>query len=126
MSKNLKKIIKEMVRESLVEIFAEMKLESLIESAVAKQSKSIVESHEQTKLKPSKQGSVHQEQPQLQKQDIKKIYKENLISKMGVSEDEWKNIYEDVNIEKLPPSISSGAENPEFVSENDLKSLGLL
>lgn len=122
--KELKSLIKEMVRESLTEIFVEMKLENIVEGVVRKQ-KPVV-------MAEARQQPIQQEQPARQKRpapqvDTKQALRENLIKNVGISEDEWKNIYSDVNLDKLPPSGGANQmENPEFVSENDLRRLGLI
>jgi hypothetical protein len=116
--KELKHLIKEIVRESLVEIFVEMKLESIVEGVVKKQSHGMIAE--------SPRYIERQEAPQ-PRQPVRRDLKENLIKKMGISEDEWKGIYESVDVNNLPPSGGSTAmENPEFVSEDQLRQLGLL
>ncbi len=118
--RELKHLIKEIVRESLVEIFVEMKLESIVESVVKKQSQGMI-------AEAPRYREVEQQAPQPRPQPARRDLKENLIKKMGISEDEWKGIYESVDVNNLPPSGGSTAmENPEFVSEDQLRQLGLL
>lgn len=121
--KELKSLIKEIVRESLTEIFVEMKLESIVEGVVRKQ-KPVMTAEARA---PQQQQEQPRPRPQPKPQADKAALRENLIKNVGVSEDEWKNIYSDINPEKLPPSGGANQqENPEFVSENDLRRLGLL
>lgn len=114
--RELKALIKEMVRESLTEIFVEMKLENIVERVVRQQNPMIVE--EAT-------PRVVYQQPQRQQAQPKQIVRENLRNKMAISDDEWKGIYEDVDVERMPSGMSTTVENPEFVSEDDMRKLGL-
>jgi hypothetical protein len=112
--KELKSLIKEMVRESLTEIFVEMKLENIVENVV-RQKVTTPASHE-----------YFEESIPRKQQTPKRVMKEEIKSKLGISDNEWRNIYEDVNTEKMPAGTSSQFENPEFTTEDDLRKLGLL
>lgn len=123
--KELKSLVKEIVRESLTEIFVEMKLESIVEGVVRKQKPVVSEARQQFVQQEEEQPRPKQRQ--MSQSESKQAIRENLIKNVGVSEAEWKNIYEDVNLDKLPPSGGqTQMENPEFVSDNDLRRLGLL
>lgn len=119
--KELKSLIKEMVRESLTEIFVEMKLENIVEKVVQQHQPVL---SERVSSIP-KASFVTEDRPQRSSQ--RESIRENLRSKLAVSDDEWRNIYETVDMEKLPPSgASTVMENPEFTTEDDLRKLGLL
>jgi hypothetical protein len=121
--KELKSLIKEMVRESLTEIFVEMKLENIVENVVRSHSPRVVEATPAKTYQPFTEEEYEKPQRQQPRQNIR----ENLRSKLAVSDNEWKNIYEDVDTERLPPSgASTTIENPEFVSDDDMRKLGLL
>lgn len=115
-SKNLKKVIKQLVRESLVEIFAEMKLESIVESVTKKQLAEL--KINQPTVMREVRNSIPQEN------------KKNLMDKVGnIESDVWRSMYSDV-IDKGNPILNEardeGATNPEFVPENVMESLGLM
>jgi hypothetical protein len=122
--KQLKTLIKEMVRESLTEIFVEMKLESIVENVVRQQAPIRTASAVSHEVIENPRRTIA-ERTVVNTQPNRTELRENLKKNLGVSDDEWRNIYSDVNMEKLPPSGAVSAnENPEFVSEDDLRALG--
>ena len=132
--KELKSVIKEMVRQSLMEIFAEMHLETIVESVVKRQKP--VSTQKQQTLK--EQFVVEEERvtsqrqtkpaPKVDEAKQKAMLREELRKKMGVSEQSWNMYYSDIDPTKLPPGASSpgGNENPESVPEDLLEAAGLM
>jgi len=133
--KELKSVIKEMVRQSLMEIFAEMHLETIVESVVKKQKP--ISTQKQQTLK--EQFVVEEEErvvsprqakpaPKVDEAKQKAMLREELRKKMGVSEQSWNMYYSDIDPTKLPPGASSSGsnENPESVPEDLLEAAGLM
>jgi hypothetical protein len=129
--KELKNTIKEIVRESLLEIFAEMHLESIVKNVVKEQTfvNTVVQKvsrpiQEQTAPAPAARRVVTESVED--REAAKQKEKEALKKRMGISEDEWKNIYSTVDPRTVAQVASSAAnENPELVSEEKLKQTGL-
>lgn len=134
--KELKIVIKEMVRQSLMEIFAEMHLETIVESVVKKQKPVVVSAS--TKKQPLREQFVIEEEDEtppprqatskVDEAKQKAILREEMKKKLGVSDEAWKMYYSDIDPTKLPPGASSpgGNENPESVPEDLLEAAGLM
>ncbi len=133
--KELKSVIKEMVRQSLMEIFAEMHLETIVEGVVRKQKpvtapmkrqlrEQFVQEEEEEVPTPRQAAPA----PKVDTAKQKAVMKEELRKKLGVSDDVWKMYYSDIDPTKLPPGASSpGAnENPESAPEELLEAAGLM
>lgn len=134
--KELKSVIKEMVRQSLMEIFAEMHLETIVESVVRKQKPVVVSAPKKQPLR--EQFVVEEEEeetpparkatPKVDEVKQKALLREEIKKKMGVSDQAWNMYYSDIDPTKLPPGASSpgGNENPESVPEDILEAAGLM
>lgn len=134
--KELKIVIKEMVRQSLMEIFAEMHLETIVESVVKKQKPVVVSAS--AKKQPLREQFVIEEEDEtppprqatsrVDEAKQKAILREEMKKKLGVSDEAWKMYYSDIDPTKLPPGASSpgGNENPESVPEDLLEAAGLM
>lgn len=136
--KELKSVIKEMVRQSLMEIFAEMHLETIVESVVRKQKpaqaaqkqqlrEQFVAEQEQEEERPVVRQTA-KPAPKVDEAKQKALLREEMRKKLGVSDEAWKLYYSDIDPTKLPPGASSpGAnENPESVPEDLLEAAGLM
>jgi hypothetical protein len=125
--KQLKVLIKEMVRQSLLEIFAEMKLESIVEGVIKKQStpsrtiKEGVQARETNKEDNSaamialKRKREMLDKLQVNKSPISGILKETLEE----SADEI------LKESRAPRHTAPQQDDPSPLSESDLEELGL-
>jgi hypothetical protein len=113
--KKLKKIIKQYVRESLLEIFSEEKMKSIVESVI------------------SRQVSFSAPQPNFispprQMNEDKQALKQSLKKKLGIDDDGmWNNIYGNIDIDENP-IINEQAyqDQEEGISNHILESTGIL
>jgi len=117
-SKDLKKMLKPLVRECLTELFAEMKLESIVEGVIKKSSLTRGPSLSEA-LGRESQSQVVQEQRQVELTTEEK--RDMLQKKLGISDDEWRSMY--AGTEPLDENDSGG---PELVSESVLHQAGLM
>lgn len=131
--KELKSLIKQMVRESLLEVFAEINLSKLVENAVSKKLSNVsrknvveaVEDKSQYSLKKQlvEQKETTQDSPSLQEQ--KQKVREELHKKYGISKDEFQMIYGNI-AENNPILTDAKVDDQEKVSESTLLNSGLM
>jgi hypothetical protein len=117
--KELKGLIKEVVKETMAEMMLELNFSNIIESALSKDT-----NHQQSAR------SQLNEAPRQQLQQTSQKPKTDLRKKLGISEQEWQNVYADIAEGDSP--ILSEASNPvdsqpkpPEVSVNDLAEAGL-
>jgi hypothetical protein len=123
--KELKKLVKPLIRECLTEIFAEMNLEKIVEGVVNRSPKTM-----QTKLmnnvpSPPKQvNNLSNSKP--------KINDSSLRQALNINESEWQNIYGDIIdnprllAEHSKTDRQIAEENKESVPEDVLDNVGLM
>lgn len=119
-NKDLKLVIKQLVRESLTEIFAEIQLEKIVETVMEKQMKTLIK-----EVKPSVAHKVVSEPARRQ----------SLLSQVMFNEEDQSSWYGKAQIKE---SVTAPAPNPyaepdpissqrrEHVSEEALQQSGLL
>jgi hypothetical protein len=124
-NKELKKLVKPLIRECLTEIFAEMNLEKIVEGVVNRSPKTM-----QTKLmnnvpSPPKQvNNLSNSKP--------KINDSSLRQALNINESEWQNIYGDIIdnprllAEHSKTDRQIAEENKESVPEDVLDNVGLM
>lgn len=130
--RELKKVIKEMVRDAMTEIFAEIQLESIVKKVVNENK--TVSSPRPTRSGPSLREasqvplneSVEPQQARPVQPPAPKFDKDALRAKIGIDEDTWKNIYSDTAESDNPVLTGEQGGNPEFVAEEDLVEAGLM
>lgn len=114
--KQLKTMIREMVKESLLEIFAEMKLETIVEHEVRKQKELNIIPERTNKINKVTQSS------QPSRAELKQTLKEAI----GISDDLYSDIYSDTVGSENPLLNGTENEKPELVSEDTLRQCGLM
>lgn len=147
-TKDLKRIIKSLVRESLAEIFVEMNLKEIVQESirshvdVMKVTESPVASYQvpvmnQAGYHPAMgAGAPMPAQPQATPyagaapmqapiQADTGAQRSLLRERLGVSEDEWRDIYSDTADSENPIILNDGGTEPELVSEEQLRAAGL-
>lgn len=124
-NKELKSVIKEMVRQSLVEIFAEMKLESIVEGVMERSSSKVTRSRLSEVVSREEEAPARPQPrpPTRQKEQIR----ESLRKKLHISDSEWSNIYEGIALDNpIVTGQTAGNFNEESVSEEQLEEIGLM
>ena len=117
-SKDLKKVIKQLVKESLTEIFAEMKLETIVETVLDKKIHEVKENKNNKVLEEN--YDISESRQNTNSNELKEIVKKRL----AIDENEGKNIYGNIDLERNP--IVKGQDtNPELVSKEQLVQSGL-
>lgn len=116
-SKDLKKMIKPLIRECLTEIFAEIQLEKIVKGVMSEQSirKPASRSFTEEVLAESVPSQVTAENR-----------KRQVMDKLGISEEEWRTMYSDTDESDHPILSGDESDSPELVSENVLRQSGLL
>lgn len=117
-AKDLKKMLKPLVRECLTEIFAEMKLETIVEGVV-KKAAPIRGPSLSAALSNEPQPRVVNEQRKPEITDEEK--REMLQKRLGISDAEWKAVYAGTE-----PLDNDDSGKPELVSESVLQQSGLM
>jgi hypothetical protein len=117
--KDLKRLIKPMIRECLAEIFMEMNLETIVEGVVRRQIKT--RPHAPLMTESVIPEAAPAPKPPASSQDQKKLMRERL----GISEEEWKTMYSDTAESDNPVLTGDDNGNSELVSENALRQSGL-
>ena len=115
----IKKLIKPLIRECLTEIFMEMKLETIVENVLK----------EHVKKGPQKKFSnevlIEDVSPPAVSDVNPEQLKSQMINKLGISEEEWKNMYSDIAESDNPIMMGDDNSKPELVSESALRQAGL-
>jgi hypothetical protein len=124
-NKELKAVIKEMVRQSLTEIFAEMKLESIVEGVMQRGSS---RSRLTDAVYRDEEAPVQRQQPRPQPSRQKEQIRESLRKKLHISDSEWTGIYGDIQPDNpiVTGQTGGGNFNQESVSEQQLEEIGLM
>lgn len=126
MPKDLKNIIKQYVRESLVEIFAEMKLETIVENVLNKKAPIAKEAPQVPSFSVKEVMYGNEQANRSPNQSIlKEQMKRSFMDKVGVSDGEWNKIYADIDTNN---PIMTGEQNPVAteVPEDVLAKMGLM
>jgi hypothetical protein len=119
---DLKKVVKQLVRESLVEIFAEMRLETIVESAVKKHVSSAPAVAPQRRSITEVLGPDEvPAQPKPSKEELRA----QMMDKLGIDDAEWRAIYADTADSDNPVLTGDDSGKPELVSESALRQSGL-
>ena len=121
--KELKSLIKEVVKETMAEMMLEMNFSNIIEGALSKGLSVPVAA--KTQLNEEKRNITeplrYATPPTKPKTDLRK--------KLGISENEWKNVYADIAESDSPILEENNGANsqpkPPEVSVNDLAEAGL-
>lgn len=124
-SRDLKKIMKPLIRECLTEIFAEMKLESIVEGVVQKSSPLRGSSLGATLNSFTESETVENqrltEERVAAKVEITGAEKKDMLKRrLGIDENEWRAMYQGTE------PISDEDDGPELVSESALRQAGLM
>ena len=114
--KELKSVIKQLVRESLTEIFAEMKLESIVEGVI-KKNNSVSRDTGSAPARPITESVQHDDSANM---------RSKIREMVGADDSEWADIYKDTVENGHAILDNDEGSNPEFVSESLLQKHGLM
>lgn len=117
--KELKGIIKQLVRESLMEIFVEMKLETIVENVIKKQQPITRQINESV---VAKNPVVQSTQVDTGKEQLRKFIREQVAP----DNSDMADIYKDILDRGSPILEDDNNAQPELVSEQALKNSGLI
>lgn len=122
-NQQLKKVIKTLVRECLLEVFAEMKLENIVESVLSKQqtlseknTKKLLESSDENST-PSLFSRVNPASKPMNEDRRAKIKEA-----MGLDDNTWNNVYGNI----ATPNEGEIDGKPQLVTEEQLLASGLI
>jgi hypothetical protein len=115
--KELKSVIKQLVRESLTEIFAEMHLESIVENVIKKSAPRPV----------ARQELITQNAAPLMESVNEGIdLKAKIRSMVAADDSEWADIYKDTVAHGHPVIDGEDSCKPELAPESALKQRGFM
>lgn len=115
----LKKVIKPLIRECLTEIFAEIQLEKIVEGVIAEQMKA------RSRSKSFSEEVLVESREPVQQEPSPEERKEMMMKRLGISEDEWRDMYQDTARSDNPILTGDDSDKPELVSESVLRQTGL-
>jgi len=132
---SLKKVVKEMVRDSITELFAEMHLESIVKKVVSEGSAATrrTPKHRRPTLREASQVPFDAPlpdappAPSAPAQASNGLNKEGLRERMNIDEDVWRDIYADTAESDNPVLTGEeGGGSVETAPEGELRKAGLM